>query len=93
METRDYEKWKSSVVASNQQNKKEGIESIFGFSLYWLRAKNSWCLTLFTFSLFVAPCKRTKQSRLNFIKKSSDTQELEAMWDGIAMPYDNTWFC
>jgi len=41
METRDYEKWKSSVVASNQQNKKEGIESIFGFSLYWLRAKNS----------------------------------------------------
>ncbi|QCD90433.1 origin recognition complex subunit 6 [Vigna unguiculata] len=49
METRDYEKWKSSVVASNQQNKKE------------------------------APCKRTKQSRLNFMKKSSATRELEAM--------------
>ncbi|KAL9328205.1 hypothetical protein ACSQ67_003208 [Phaseolus vulgaris] len=49
METRDYEKWKSSVVTSNQQNKTE------------------------------APCKRTRQTRLNFIKKSSDTQELEAM--------------
>jgi len=93
METRDYEKWKSSVVASNQQNKKEGIESILGFCPYWLRAKDSWCLTPFTFSLFVAPCKRTKQSRLNFMKKSSATRELEAMWDGIAMPYDNIWFC
>jgi len=41
METRDYEKWKSSVVASNQQNKKEGIESILGFCPYWLRAKDS----------------------------------------------------
>ncbi|KAK7368065.1 hypothetical protein VNO80_10087 [Phaseolus coccineus] len=49
METRDYEKWKSSIVTSNQQNKTE------------------------------APCKRTRQTRLNFIKKSSDTQELEAM--------------
>ncbi|CAJ1932096.1 unnamed protein product [Sphenostylis stenocarpa] len=49
MEKRDYEKWKSSVVTSNEQNKTE------------------------------VPCNRTKQTRLNFIKKSSDTQELEAM--------------
>jgi len=27
METRDYEKWKSSVVTSNQQNKTEGINN------------------------------------------------------------------
>ncbi|RDX92557.1 Origin of replication complex subunit 6, partial [Mucuna pruriens] len=48
MEKRDYDKWKSSVLTSNQQNKTE------------------------------APCKQTKQTRLNFLKKSSDTQKLEA---------------
>lgn len=48
LEKRDYEKWKSSVLTSNQQNKKE------------------------------APCKRTRQTSLSFLKKSSDTQELEA---------------
>jgi len=79
MERRDYEKWKSSVVESNQQNKTEGIKTILGFSSYCLRAKDSRWLTPFTLSLFVAPCKRTKQTRLNFIKKSSDTKELEAM--------------
>ncbi|XP_061355449.1 origin of replication complex subunit 6 [Gastrolobium bilobum] len=43
-ENRDYEKWKSSVLASNNQKKPE------------------------------APCKRTKQTRLNFLKKASETQ-------------------
>ncbi|KAL5179036.1 Origin of replication complex subunit 6 [Glycine soja] len=45
---RDFEKWKSSVLASNEQNKK-------------------------------APCKRTRQTSLNFLNKASDNQELEAM--------------
>ncbi|KAG5059427.1 hypothetical protein JHK87_000456 [Glycine soja] len=48
MEKRDFEKWKSSVLASNEQNKK-------------------------------APCKRTRQTSLNFLNKASDNQELEAM--------------
>ncbi|RYR09237.1 hypothetical protein Ahy_B05g077405 [Arachis hypogaea] len=48
MEKGEYEKWKSSVVASNKQNKTE------------------------------APCKRTKQTRLDFLKESPETQELEA---------------
>ncbi|XP_027360762.1 origin of replication complex subunit 6-like [Abrus precatorius] len=48
-EKRDYEKWKSSVLASNKENNTE------------------------------APCKRTKQARLNFLNESSETQKLEAM--------------
>ncbi|KAL2349256.1 hypothetical protein Fmac_003256 [Flemingia macrophylla] len=49
MEKRDYEDWKSSVLASNHQKKTE------------------------------APCKRTKQTRLNFLKEPSDAPELEAV--------------
>ncbi|XP_057762337.1 origin of replication complex subunit 6 [Arachis stenosperma] len=48
MEKGEYEKWKSSVVASNKQNRTE------------------------------ARCKRTKQTRLDFLKESPETQELEA---------------
>uniref|UniRef100_A0A0R0L238 Origin recognition complex subunit 6 n=1 Tax=Glycine max TaxID=3847 RepID=A0A0R0L238_SOYBN len=48
MEKHDYEKWKSSVLSSNKQNKK-------------------------------APCKRTRQTSLNFLKEPSDNQELEAI--------------
>ncbi|KAF7828066.1 origin of replication complex subunit 6 [Senna tora] len=48
MEKLEYEEWKSSVVASKNQNKAE------------------------------VPHKRTKQTRLNFQKKSTETQKLEA---------------
>ncbi|KAK7847895.1 origin of replication complex subunit 6 [Quercus suber] len=48
-EKHDYEKWKSSVIESNDKNKAK------------------------------VPCKRTKQTRLNFPKEVSETQELEAM--------------
>ncbi|KAM3754496.1 hypothetical protein ACB098_03G169400 [Castanea mollissima] len=44
-----YEKWKSSVIESNDKNKAK------------------------------VPCKRTKQTRLNFPKEVTETQELEAM--------------
>lgn len=35
MEKHDYEKWKSSVLASNNQNKTEGIEIVFVFSSHF----------------------------------------------------------
>ena len=34
METQDYEKWKSSVLTSNKQDKKEGIETVLALFLY-----------------------------------------------------------
>jgi len=40
MEKRDFEKWKSSVLASNEQNKK-GTEIILAFSPYLPTAKDS----------------------------------------------------
>lgn len=49
MEKHDYEEWKSSVLASNNQNKTEAV------------------------------CKQTKQSRLNFLKESAETEKLEAL--------------
>ncbi|KAJ7943486.1 Origin recognition complex subunit 6 [Quillaja saponaria] len=49
MDKHDYEKWKSSVVASNKQNKTK------------------------------VPCKRAKQTHLNFMKEVPETQKLEAL--------------
>lgn len=87
MEKRDFEKWKSSVLASNEQNKK-GTEIILAFSPYLPTAKDSWSYLF----VFLAPCKWTRQTSLNFLNKPSDNQELEAMWDGIAVFYGQIWF-
>jgi hypothetical protein len=40
METRDYEQWKSSVLTSNKQDNKEGIETVLEFFIYHVSAKN-----------------------------------------------------
>ena len=40
METQDYEKWKSSVLTSNKQDKKEGIETVLALFLYHVSAKD-----------------------------------------------------
>lgn len=39
MENCEYEEWKSSVVASNQQDKTKGIEAFLVFLLYTWAAK------------------------------------------------------
>lgn len=50
METHDYEKWKSSVLASNKQDKKEGIETVLAFFLIHIRAKD-WKTVNLVFAL------------------------------------------
>lgn len=40
METKDYEKWKSSVLTSNKQDKKEGIDTVLALFLYHVSAKD-----------------------------------------------------
>ena len=74
-----YETWKSSVIASNK-NKAKGFESI-SFSVITLTHCISSRPTLLIWSIlyFLVPCKRTRQTSLNFPKEVTETQELEAM--------------
>ena len=47
METQDYEKWKSSVLTSNKQDKKEGTETVLALFLYHVSVKDLRQLILF----------------------------------------------
>lgn len=98
METHDYEKWKSSVLASNKQDKKEGIETVLHFSYSTSELKTERQLTLFLLYLSVVHRKKPIQTSLNFVKEAPETQKLEVLWDGIVSLWwkkilVEAWYC
>lgn len=113
MEKQEYDEWRNSVLESNKQSKTKGIICIYvclyicvcvcvksSFFILYHNISTRWgwpTLAIFYILLSVA-CKRTTQTRLNFLKESSETQKLEAIWKIFTSSFiyyclARYWFC